>query len=238
MPAAVSSTHGALAALPRSLTRPPPRSSPRARRSLARRSSPGARSMDCRWVCMEAVTQREIGSLGQTLEPRSNYLVGRARAGDERRQRERRRDAHRRESPERRVLRRLAAPTTHTRAGSTSGASFTITTIASPGYSAKSQVAGTPQAIALTQANSTHYYQKPDDGERTTPRAPRWAATPSGCVREDQRALPVPGSVHPLLAGLRGERSRLPHGGRASSGRAHGSGSTLSSRRACTGSSS
>ena len=27
-------------------------------------------------------------------------------------------------------------------------------------------MAGTPQAIALTQANSTHYYQKPGDGER------------------------------------------------------------------------
>jgi len=34
------------------------------------------------------------------------------------------------------------------------------------GYVAKSQVAGTPKAIALTQANSTHYFQKPGDGER------------------------------------------------------------------------
>jgi hypothetical protein len=114
---------------------------------------------------MEAVTQREVGSLGQTVEPRANYLVGRvaqemsdgnASVGAMLTAVNRDNDDFSGDS-----LRRSAYT-----GGLDFRREFHDHDYRFAGYLAKSQVAGTPQAIALTQANSTHYYQKPDDGQR------------------------------------------------------------------------
>jgi hypothetical protein len=114
---------------------------------------------------MEAVTQREAGSLRQTIEPRANYLVGRvaqemsngnASIGAMLTGVNRQLDDFSADS-----LRRSAY---------TGGLDFRRELhdhdYRFAGYVVKSEVTGTPQAIALTQANSTHYYQKPGDGER------------------------------------------------------------------------
>jgi Domain of unknown function (DUF5916)/Carbohydrate family 9 binding domain-like len=114
---------------------------------------------------MEAVTQREAGSLGQTIEPRANYLVGRiaqemsdgnASIGAMLTAVNRDNDAFSGDS-----LRKSAYT-----GGLDFRREFHNHDYRFAGYVAKSQVTGTPQAIALTQANSTHYYQKPGDGER------------------------------------------------------------------------
>ncbi|MEP7065993.1 MAG: DUF5916 domain-containing protein [Gemmatimonadota bacterium] len=113
---------------------------------------------------LEAATQREIGSLGQTLEPRSNYLVTRIQQ----------------ELPDNngnigvmltgvnRQLDSFAADSL--RKTAYVGAldfrrDFHHNDYRVSGYFVKSDVTGSPHAIAVTQANSTHYYQKPDDGE-------------------------------------------------------------------------
>jgi hypothetical protein len=114
---------------------------------------------------MEAVTQREVGSLRQTIEPRSNYLVGRvaqemsngnASIGAMLTGVNRQLDAFSGDS-----LRRSAYT-----GGLDFRREFHDHDYRFAGYLVKSEVTGTPRAIALTQANSTHYYQKPDDGER------------------------------------------------------------------------
>ncbi len=113
---------------------------------------------------MEAATQREIGSLGQTLEPRSNYLVGRL--------------AQEMSNGNASIGLMLTAVNRQNNAFSgdslrdnayTGGLDFRREfhnhDYRISGYGAMSKVSGTPRAIALTQANSTHYYQKPDDGQ-------------------------------------------------------------------------
>ena len=132
----------------------------------ARRSSPGARSTDFRSGSWRRSTQREVGSLGQTARAARELSRGPRRAGDEQWQRERRRDAHCRQSRQ-----RQRSPATRCADSAYTGGldfrrEFHDHDYRFAGYLAKSQVAGTPQAIALTQANSTHYYQKPDDGQR------------------------------------------------------------------------
>ena len=113
---------------------------------------------------LEAATGREIGSLGQTLEPRSNYLVARAQQelGDNTGSIgvmltgvNRQLDDFSADS-----LRRTAYA-----AGLDFRRDFHHNDYRLSGYFAKSEVTGTPRGIAVTQANSTHYYQKPDDGE-------------------------------------------------------------------------
>jgi hypothetical protein len=114
---------------------------------------------------MEAATQREVGSLRQTIEPRANYLVGRiaqemsngnASIGAMLTAVNRQNDVFSGDS-----LRDKAY---------TGGLDFRREMhnhdYRFSGYFVKSEVSGTPHAIAVTQANSTHYYQKPDDGER------------------------------------------------------------------------
>ncbi len=114
---------------------------------------------------MEAVTQREVGSLRQTIEPRSNYLVGRiaqemsdgnASIGAMLTSVNRQLDSFSADS-----LRRNAYT-----GGLDFRREFHNHDYRVAGYLVKSQVSGTPHAIALTQSNSTHYYQKPGDGER------------------------------------------------------------------------
>ena len=113
---------------------------------------------------LEAATGREVGSLGQTLEPRSNYLVARAQQeiGDNTGSIgvmltgvNRQLDDFSADS-----LRRTAYA-----GGLDFRRDFHHNDYRLSGYFAKSDVTGTPRGIAVTQANSTHYYQKPDDGE-------------------------------------------------------------------------
>ena len=114
---------------------------------------------------MEAATQREVGSLHQTIEPRANYLVGRV--------------AQEMSNGNASIGAMLTAVNRDNNAFSgdslrrsayTGGLDFRREfhnhDYRFAGYVAKSQVAGTAKAIALTQANSTHYFQKPGDGER------------------------------------------------------------------------
>jgi hypothetical protein len=113
---------------------------------------------------LEAATQREAGSLGQTLEPRSNYVVARVQQ----------------ELPDdkgnvgvmltgvNRQLDDFAADSIRRSAyvgGLDFRRDFHHNDYRVSGYAVKSQVAGSPRGIAVTQANSTHYFQKPGDGE-------------------------------------------------------------------------
>jgi hypothetical protein len=113
---------------------------------------------------LDAVTDRESGSLGQTLEPRSNYFVGRMQQelgagkgniGVMLTGVNRQLDAFASDS-----LRRTAYT-----GGVDFRRDFHSQDYRISGYFVKSQVAGSARAIALTQANSTHYFQKPGDGE-------------------------------------------------------------------------
>jgi hypothetical protein len=113
---------------------------------------------------LDAATQREVGSLRQTIEPGTNYFVGRLQQemGDGNGNVgvmltgvNRRLDDFAADS-----LRRTAYS-----GGLDFRREFHSHDYRLSGYLVKSQVAGSPSAIALTQANSTHYYQKPGDGE-------------------------------------------------------------------------
>lgn len=114
---------------------------------------------------LDAVTGRERGSLGQTLEPRSNYFVGRMQqelgAGKG--------NIGVMLTGVNRQLDNLAVDSLR-RTAYTSGVDFRRDFHSQDyrisGYVVKSQVAGSAKSIALTQANSTHYFQKPGDGER------------------------------------------------------------------------
>ncbi|MBK5189275.1 MAG: hypothetical protein JJD97_13605, partial [Gemmatimonadaceae bacterium] len=114
---------------------------------------------------LDAVTQRAVGSLGQTIEPGANYFVGRVQQevsegkgnfGVMLTGVQRQLDSFSSDS-----LRRTAYS-----GGIDFRRDFHNRDYRLSGYAVKSQVSGSPQAIALTQANSTHYYQKPGDGER------------------------------------------------------------------------
>ncbi|MDQ2767308.1 MAG: carbohydrate binding family 9 domain-containing protein [Gemmatimonadota bacterium] len=113
---------------------------------------------------LDAVTDRESGSLGQTLEPRSNYFVGRVQqelgAGKG--------NVGVMLTGVNRQLDNFAADSLR-RTAYTGGIDFRRDFHAQDyrisGYVVKSQVAGSARSIALTQANSTHYFQKPGDRE-------------------------------------------------------------------------
>jgi hypothetical protein len=117
---------------------------------------------------VEAVTLREHGSDGRTIEPRTNYLVGRLykelRAG---------RSGvggmvtavHRDLDEDTELLLRREAYTAlvqgfHRFAGER---------LELMGYSGYNVVRGSPSAIALTQLNSVHLYQRPDHEEEFDP---------------------------------------------------------------------
>ncbi|MEO8879030.1 MAG: DUF5916 domain-containing protein, partial [Gemmatimonadaceae bacterium] len=113
---------------------------------------------------LDAVTDRESGSLGQTLEPRTNYFVGRVQQelGDSKGNIgvmftgvNRQLDNFSADS-----LRRTAYA-----GGLDFRRDFHSQDYRISGYAVKSDVSGSAKSIALTQANSTHYYQKPRDGE-------------------------------------------------------------------------
>ena len=114
---------------------------------------------------LDAVTQREVGSLRQTIEPRANYLAGRAQQelGDGKG------NVGVMLTAVNRDLDAFAADSLR-RTAYTGGVDFRRDfhdrDYRLSGYYVKSEVSGSPRAIALTQANSTHYYQKPGDGER------------------------------------------------------------------------
>jgi hypothetical protein len=114
---------------------------------------------------LDAVTQREAGSLGQTLEPRANYFAGRLQQefGDGNA------SIGAILTGVNRQLDDFAADSLR-RTAYTGGVDFRRDfhdrDYRISGYLTKSEVSGTPAGIAVTQANSTHYYQKPDDGER------------------------------------------------------------------------
>ena len=127
---------------------------------------------------LDAVTDRESGSLGQTLEPRSNYFVGRVQqelgagkgnVGVMLTGVNRQLDDFAADS-----LRRTAYT-----AGIDFRRDFHSQDYRISGYVVKSQVAGSARSIALTQANSTHYFQKPGDRESSTLGA-RGATRPDG----------------------------------------------------------
>ncbi len=113
---------------------------------------------------LDAVTQREVGSSRQTIEPRANYFVGRLQQ----------------EMSDSKGNIGVMLTGVNRQVDSFAGDSLRRTAYSGgldfrrefhnrdyrlSGYLVKSQVAGSPKAIALTQANSTHYYQKPGDGE-------------------------------------------------------------------------
>ncbi|MEO6211852.1 MAG: DUF5916 domain-containing protein [Gemmatimonadaceae bacterium] len=113
---------------------------------------------------LDAVTDREAGSLAQTIEPRTNYFVGRVQQelGDSKGNIgvmftgvNRQLDNFSADS-----LRRTAYA-----GGLDFRRDFHSQDYRISGYAVKSDVSGSAQSIALTQANSTHYYQKPRDGE-------------------------------------------------------------------------
>ena len=117
---------------------------------------------------VEAVTQREVGAAGTTIEPRTNYAVGRAykelRGGqsgvgvmltavnrelDAATERFLRRDAY-----------TLLAQGFHR---------FADGGYEVMGYAGENRVFGTAESIARTQLSSVHYYQRPDHEERYDP---------------------------------------------------------------------
>ena len=115
-----------------------------------------------------AVTAREVGASGTTIEPRTNYLVGRLvrdfRAG--RSQLGAQVTSLNRElddvtAP---VLRRSAVMGVVQGYHRFGGGRYEL-----QAYGGTNRVEGSAAAIALTQLGSVHYYQRPDIGERYDP---------------------------------------------------------------------
>ena len=113
---------------------------------------------------VDAVTERVVGASGNTIEPQTNYLVGRAlrewrgghtQIGGQLTNVSRSLDAATRD-----VLRRSA--TSLLLQGYSDFADDTWRVTA---YAASVDVSGSAKAIALTQLSSVHYYQRPDHEE-------------------------------------------------------------------------
>jgi hypothetical protein len=121
---------------------------------------------------VEAVTRREVGSLGATIEPRTSYLVARAyqelrrgRSGAGAMLTAVNRDL---DDATVDVLRRDAYTTLVQGFHRFAGERFELM-----GYAGYNRVGGSAGAIALTQRNPVHLYQRPDheeayDSTRTT----------------------------------------------------------------------
>jgi hypothetical protein len=117
---------------------------------------------------VEAVTSREVGANGTTIEPRTNYLVGRLvrefRSGQSQlgaQVTSLNRELDDATSP----LLRRSAVTTLLQGYHRFGANkYEVAA-----YGGYNRVGGTAQAIALTQLGSVHYYQRPDIGETFDP---------------------------------------------------------------------
>jgi hypothetical protein len=116
----------------------------------------------------EAVTRREIGVNGQTIEPQTNYLAARlvkeARNG--------RSQLSVMVTDVRRNLDSVTTPLLRRNAsvGLLQGFHrFGNDRYEFAGYSARVHVDGSTNAIALTQRNSVHFYQRPDHEERYDP---------------------------------------------------------------------
>jgi hypothetical protein len=117
---------------------------------------------------IEAVTAREVGSRGTTIEPRTNYLVarlvrefraGRSQLGTQFTSMQRELD-----DVTEPVLRRAAM------AGVLQGYHrFGTGGYELQAYIAVNRVEGSASSIALTQLGSVHYYQRPDIGVRFDP---------------------------------------------------------------------
>ena len=114
---------------------------------------------------VEALTRREKGSAGQTIEPQTNYLVARAYkelrgghsgAGVMATAVNRQLDDDTED-----VLRRSAYTVLFQGFHRFAGDQFEIMS-----YSGFNRVEGTERAIALTQLNSVHLYQRPDHDEK------------------------------------------------------------------------
>jgi hypothetical protein len=125
---------------------------------------------------VEAVTQREIGHLGTTIEPQTNYAVGRVY----KEMREGRsglgfmltgvnRDL---DADTRDLLRRDAYTTLVQGFHRFSRERFELMA-----YAGFNEVFGSDSAIALTQRNSVHLYQRPDHEERYDPTRTRLAGS-------------------------------------------------------------
>jgi hypothetical protein len=114
---------------------------------------------------VEALTQREVGASGRTIEPRTNYLVGRA-AREIRQGRSSlgfvftavNRELDPDTDP---FLRREAYTGVLEGYHRFAGERFEIAA-----YGARNRVTGSPQAIARTQLSSVHYFQRPDGEEQ------------------------------------------------------------------------
>ena len=114
---------------------------------------------------VEALTRREVGAAGTTIEPRTNYLVGRAykelrqgRSGAGIMVTAVNRDL---DGETENVLRRSAYTTLVQGFHRFANNQFELM-----GYSGFNRVDGTAQAIARTQRSSVHYYQRPDHDEK------------------------------------------------------------------------
>ncbi len=117
---------------------------------------------------VEAVTRREVGTGGSTIEPRTNYLVGRAlkefRGG--------RSQVGTMFTAVNRDLDPVTEPLLRREAYTLIAQGvhrFARDRWEVMGYGGRNVVRGSQQAIALTQLNSVHFYQRPDHEEQFDP---------------------------------------------------------------------